>query len=260
VTAFKDHFSDRAGAYAAHRPPYPAALPDFLARVAPRRGLAWDCGCGSGQLTLALADRFERVLATDASAEQLAEAPPHPNVAYGRAPAEASGLPDGVVDLAVAAQAAHWFDLAGYYAEVRRVARRPAAVALVTYATMRIDDVIDPVIQHLYSAVLGKYWPPERRHTEDGYRTLPFPFDEIPAPALDMRAAWALADVIGYVQTWSAVRALERAEGRAPFQSWCRDLARVWGAPATVRPVQWPLSLRVGRVASTPEGTRAYAQ
>ena len=72
-----------------------------------------------------------------------------------------------------------------------------------------------------------------------------------------MRADWALVDVIGYVQTWSAARALERAEGRAPFQAWCRDLARVWGAPARVRPVHWPLSLRVGRVPSTPEGTRA---
>src|SRR2546426_10335114 len=64
-----------------------------------------------------LADRFARVIATDASAEQIAQAAPHPKVGYRCAPAETSGLPNGAVDLAVAAQAVHWFDLARYYAE-----------------------------------------------------------------------------------------------------------------------------------------------
>src|SRR5436305_11939804 len=90
---FKDHFSDHPAAYAAHRPTYPVALVDFLAEVAPRRQLAWDCGCGSGQLSVLLAARFERVVATDASAEQIAHAAPHPKVRYAHAPAEASGLP-----------------------------------------------------------------------------------------------------------------------------------------------------------------------
>jgi SAM-dependent methyltransferase len=249
---FKDHFSDRAAAYAAHRPTYPVALVDFLAEVAPRRELAWDSGCGSGQLSVLLAGRFERVIATDASAEQIAQAAPHPKVRYLHARAEASGLPGATVDLAVAAQAAHWFDLAGYYAEVRRVARPGAVIALATYATMSIDDDVDPVVRRFYADVVGPYWPPERRHTEDGYRSLPFPFDEIPAPELEMRADWALADVIGYVATWSAVRAMAQATGRAPLEAFRRDLARAWGerggSEATVRPVRWPLSLRVGRL------------
>ena len=245
---FKNHFSDRAAGYAARRPTYPAALVDFLAEVAPRRELAWDSGCGSGQLSVLLAGRFEQVIATDASAEQIAQARPHPNVRYAQAPAEASGLPAAVVDLAVAAQAAHWFDLARYYAEVRRVARRGAIIALATYATMSVDDDVDGVVKRFYSDVVGPYWPPERRHTEDGYRSLPFPFDELPAPELEMRADWALADVVGYVETWSAVRAMARATGRAPIPELRRDLARAWGPEATVRPVRWPLALRVGRL------------
>ena len=48
---FKDHFSEVAAAYAAHRPTYPPALVDLLARLAPARRLAWDAGCGSGQLS-----------------------------------------------------------------------------------------------------------------------------------------------------------------------------------------------------------------
>ena len=71
---FKNHFSDRAAAYAARRPTYPVALVDFLADVAPRRELAWDSGCGSGQLSVLLAGCFEQVIATDASAEQIGRA------------------------------------------------------------------------------------------------------------------------------------------------------------------------------------------
>jgi SAM-dependent methyltransferase len=244
---FKDHFSGGAAAYAAHRPAYPVALVDFLAAIAPRRSLAWDCGCGSGQLSVLLADRFERVIATDASQDQIANAVPHPNLEYRCAPAESSRLPDAAVDLATAAQAAHWFDLNAYYAEVKRVARPGAIVALVTYGIMTVDDEVDPVIRHLHANVLAPYWPPERRHVEDGYRSLPFPFDEVPAPKLEIRVDWTLAEVIGYVETWSAVRAMEKAGGRASLEEFRRDLTRAWGAGATVRSVRWPLALRVGR-------------
>src|SRR5207249_9253395 len=191
---FQDHFSDVAAAYAAHRPTYPAALVDFLAESAPRRDLAWDAGCGSGQLSVLLADRFARVIATDASTEQIVHATPHPNVAYVVARAEAAVLGHRTADVAVAAQAAHWFDLPAYYAEVRRVGRLGGVVALVTYGLVRVDHVVDPVIDRFYSQVLGSFWPPARRHVDDGYRSLPFPFAEIGVPGIEMRASWTRSD------------------------------------------------------------------
>jgi len=245
---FKDHFSEVAGAYAAHRPSYPAALVDFLARLAPARQLAWDSGCGSGQLSVLLAGPFARVVATDASPEQIARAAAHPKVEYRCAGAEASGLPERVADLAAAAQAAHWFDLPAYYAEVRRVVRPGGIVALISYGVVTADAAVDAVIQPFYRDVLASYWPPERRHVDDGYRSLPFPFEELATPACEIRLDWRLEDLVGYVGTWSAVWALERAEGPGPLASFHRELAHAWGAPATARTVRWPLALRVGRV------------
>ena len=64
---FKDHFSGHAGLYARHRPRYPSELFGWLADAAGGRELAWDCGTGSGQAALALAESFRRVIATDAS-------------------------------------------------------------------------------------------------------------------------------------------------------------------------------------------------
>ncbi len=247
---FKDHFSEISAAYAAHRPSYPAALVDFLARLAPARRLAWDAGCGSGQLSVLLAGAFERVVATDASPEQIGRAASHARVEYRCARAEASSLPERVADLSTAAQAAHWFDLPSYYAEVRRVVRPGGIVALISYGVVTVGADVDAVIQPFYRSVLASYWPPERRHVDDGYRSLSFPFEEIDAPALEIRLDWRLPDLVGYVGTWSAVWALERAEGPGPFTTFRRALEAAWarGPATTARTVRWPLVLRVGRV------------
>lgn len=249
MSTFKDHFSTHNAGYAAHRPTYPSALVDVLADAEPDRDLALDVGCGTGQLSTRLADRFSRVVATDASAGQIAEATPHERVRYHVAPAERSGLPDASAGLITVAQAAHWLDLDPFYDEVRRVARPRAVLALITYGVLHVaDEAADRVIRHFYNDVIGAYWPPERRHVEDGYRALPFPFAAMEAPALDIAVEWRLSDLIGYVETWSAVRAAEAAVGRGPIDRFRADLAAAWGDPDTIRGVRWPLSLRVGRV------------
>src|SRR6186713_2346792 len=75
-------FSTVAREYANFRPGYPPELFAWLARVSASRDSVWDCGCGSGQASVALAEHFQQVLATDVSPEQIAVAKPHPRVHY----------------------------------------------------------------------------------------------------------------------------------------------------------------------------------
>src|SRR6185295_323155 len=96
---FHDHFSGVAKCYADFRPHYPTALFDYLATIVPPGSVAWDCACGNGQATLDLAARFNKVIATDASKEQIASAMPHPKIEYRVAPAEQSGLATSSVAL-----------------------------------------------------------------------------------------------------------------------------------------------------------------
>ncbi|MBV8225764.1 MAG: methyltransferase domain-containing protein [Verrucomicrobia bacterium] len=164
------------------------------------------------------------------------------------APAETSGLGDQAADLIVAAQAAHWFDLPAFYREVRRVGRPGSVIALVSYGIVKVDEQLDSIIGRFYWDVIGPYWPPERKHVENGYRSLDFPFTEIQAPDMAMNASWTLPDFIGYVNTWSAVAAMERAIGPDPCERFSHDLGEAWGPAEERRTIRWPLSLRVGFV------------
>src|SRR5213075_3445009 len=101
--SFKDHFSKQAADYAIFRPSYPQELFVYLGSVAPGRQLAWDCGTGNGQAAVALASVFDRVIATDASENQISNAQLHDRVEYRVAPAENSGIKSGTIDLIVVA-------------------------------------------------------------------------------------------------------------------------------------------------------------
>ncbi|MEO7935736.1 MAG: class I SAM-dependent methyltransferase, partial [Dokdonella sp.] len=184
---FKDHFSGHAAVYQAARPDYPAALHEFLVGEAPSRQRAWDAGCGNGQASVALAEYFDTVVATDPSAEQIANASLRDNISYRVEPAEQSSLESGSVDLVCVAQALHWFDLARFHEEVRRVLKPRGVVAFWTYADCRVEAGIDVQKDRLYLDLTAAYWPPERALVESGYASLAFPFERIPTPIFEMR-------------------------------------------------------------------------
>ena len=219
----------------------------WLAALPRRRRRAWDCGTGSGQAAVALAGRFDEVVASDASAAQLARARRHPRVRYRAATGEASALPDGAADLVTVAQAVHWFDAERFWPEVRRVLTPGGAVAVWTYELALVDPAVDAVVERYYRRV-GPYWPPQRALVESAYRDLPFPFEEVVTPAFEMRAEWELERFAGYLATWSAARRWSAAHGGAEaLAELAPELARAWGGPGRRRTVTWPLTVRAGR-------------
>jgi SAM-dependent methyltransferase len=244
--SFKDHFSTKAAVYAKARPSYPPALFAALAQLAPGRSLAWDCGSGNGQAAVGLAGHFERVLATEPSAAQLAEAAAHPRVTYVQSAELAPGVADGSVDIVTAAQAAHWFDLGIFYPEVRRVVRPGGLLAVWNYGLWVIEPAIDALVERFYNGTVGPYWPPERKHAETSYRLLEFPFPEIPLPKLTIEVKWTAEEFATYLRTWSAVTRYTKAHGTDPVAVFEPKLAEAWGPGR--RKVTWPIGGRLGRL------------
>lgn len=243
-----DLFSRDAATYAAARPRYPDTLYDAILAHVPGRSLAWDCATGSGQAAVDLARRFERVVATDASPEQIRHAMPVPNVEYRIAPAEASGLSSWSVQLTTVAQALHWLDHARFYVEVRRVVQPGGVFAAWSYGACSAGADIESLLREFEDGLLGPYWEPRRRWVDEGYRTIPFPFPEIPMPPFELRVEWSLSQLGEYLSTWSAVSRYRQARGEDPVPPFVHRIVKHWGAPERTRMVSWPLSVRVGRV------------
>jgi SAM-dependent methyltransferase len=245
--SFKDHFSGHAADYRAFRPTYPPELFAFLASVSPGRELAWDCGTGSGQAAVPLAGHFARVFATDASAEQVKNAQPHPRVEYAVAPAEACPLPDDCTDLVTVTQALHWFDHDRFYPEVRRVCKPGGVFAATCYYEPSVSPEVDPILRE-WEDFIRPYWTPERVWVDEGYRSIPFPFPELPAPDFELSVPSSLAQFVGYLSTWSATKAYVKSHREDPLARFAAGFAAAWGDPATPRTLRWKLVVRVGRV------------
>jgi SAM-dependent methyltransferase len=246
-----DHFSGFAEAYARFRPSYPAALGAYLASLAPGRSLAWDAGTGSGQVAVMLASEFARVVATDPSERQLSNATAHPRVEYRLGREAQVDLSDASCDLVTAGQAAHWFDMPAFSAEVRRVLKPAGVVAIWGYNHTRVadeNDAIDRLIRWFQFERVGPYWPLGRERIDDEYRSLPFPFDRMEAPAFVMERSWDRASLLGYVDTWSAVARCRAAESVDPLLEFADRLRPLWPDEHERRRVWSPVHLLVGRV------------
>ncbi len=242
---FKDHFSKQAADYAKFRPRYPREMFEYLGSIAPTRQLAWDCATGNGQAAIKLATVFDRVIATDASETQIANAEPHKRVEYHVAPAEQSNLRSGSFDLVLVAQALHWLNHDRFYPEVRRVLKQNGVFAASAYNLLRTERPIKEMIRRYYYEIVGPYWPPERSLVEQ-FRKIPFPFPDSETPAFEIVAEWNLEHLTGYLRSWSSTQRFIAATNRNPIDQIANDLEKAWGDPQRTKRIVWPLVLRVG--------------
>jgi SAM-dependent methyltransferase len=247
MASFKDHFSGHAGIYAAARPTYPKELFEWLASQCASHSLVWDAGCGNGQASIALADYFDRVFASDPSATQIASAEPHPNIRYAVEPAEQCSLPDKSVACVCVAQALHWFNFDVFFAEAKRVLQNGGVLAVWTYEKSSVNRSVDAVFEKLYRGTLDDYWPPERKHVESAYRNIDFPFIEFKSPDFELHCDWNLAQYLAYLRSWSASQRYLKATGIDAVGSIENEMQSAWGNPEEKRVVLWPLTVRAGR-------------
>lgn len=243
----KDNFSAASGNYAKYRPTYPQALFEYIFSLVAHKEHAWDCGTGNGQVAFELAKQFKTVEATDISQNQMNNAAAWPNITYSLQPAEKTNFPDGHFDLVTVAQAIHWFQFEAFYKEVKRTTKKNAILSVIGYGRVRISKEIDALESHFYHEVVGPYWDPERKHIDDAYATLPFPFEELQTPRFENTNSWTLAHFIGYLNTWSAVKHFIKRNGYNPVDNLQEKLLEYWGLEE-YKTVIFPLFLRVGKV------------
>lgn len=241
----KDYFSGHSKLYATFRPTYPDALYEFIFSHVKQFDVAWDCATGNGQVAQVLAKHFKQVFASDISSEQLKHAHQANNIVYRAEPAEHTSFTGNQFNLITVAQAIHWFNRANFFQEVARIAKPDAILAVWGYANCMVNPEIDKFFFHFYQNTVGPYWDKARVLIEEHYRTIVFPFEEIPAPPFQINVQWNLDQFAGYITTWSATQKYIQATGVDPVPEFIGQVKPYW---RLTMPVTFPVFLRLMRV------------
>lgn len=242
----KDNFSQQSQLYQAFRPTYPAELYGFMLSLVRNRDCAWDCGTGNGQVARELAGHFKKVHATDISRQQLEQAPVHPNIVYSIQQAEVPAFPDHYFDLITVAQAIHWFDFERFYHEVNRTIKSGGIFAIIGYGLIKTFPEADRIISRFYREIVGPYWDEERKYVDKKYQTIPFPFLEIKSPEFNSIFKWDFEHLIGYLETWSAVKHYKKQTRNNPLDLIYDELEACWND--TIRTVKFPVFTRIAQI------------
>jgi hypothetical protein len=218
-----------------------------LTSLCPQHKWALDCATGNGQAAVDLARYFDHVAAFDSSPEQIAAASPHPRIEYRVGTAEALPFAEMRFDLVTAAQSAHWFDLAKFYAGLRAVTAPRAVIAIWGYSYCRIDADIDRIVAERLLVSIAPYWAEGNRVILGRYRTIEFPFAEIEWPGFTATHVWTREMFLSYMRTWSSYRRYVAAQGVDPMPALDEALAELW-PDVEAKPVIFDLVGRVGRL------------
>ncbi|HEX8562894.1 MAG TPA: class I SAM-dependent methyltransferase [Flavobacterium sp.] len=244
----KDYFSKQAAQYAKYRPSYPQEMIEYIISFCANRETALDVATGNGQVAVMLSSHFDKVFATDISEKQLASAARVPNLTYLKEPAEQTSFEDNAFDLVLVAQAVHWFDFDKFYEEVRRILKPDGIFAIVGYVLFKSNPDSDKIVHRLYDDIVGPYWHPERKYLDENYKTIPFPFEEIPVREFGNELEWSYEQVMGYLDTWSATQNYKNKNNENPLDLIREELRESW--ERNNKKVTFPLLLRIGKIPS----------
>lgn len=145
MTAATTRFSDRVADYVKYRPSYPdAAIDAIIATCSPKK--IADIGSGTGISARPFVLRGIEVIGVEPNAEMRAAADGFETV---DGTAEKTGLADASVDVALAAQAFHWFKSDLARGEMHRITRPPHWAVL-----MWNERLVDTAFLRDYEAAL----------------------------------------------------------------------------------------------------------
>lgn len=211
-----------ASLYSKYRPTYPKSVIETIASYVTNRGgslgVALDVACGSGQSTFYLKDTFKKIIGVDISKAQLEEANSKcraqniHNIQFRLGSAMELPVESESVDVVTTAQALHWLDIDGFFAECRRVLKHKGCLAVYGYGNVcLVNKQCNILVSNFYRNTLKGCWHDARCHIDEEYRSIHLPFSNTQRIDMSMPYSTTLEAFIGYVSSWSG------------YQKYCED-------------------------------------
>ncbi len=223
----KDNFSKQANIYAKYRPQYPAELFEFIFSRVNTFDCAIDMATGNGQAAIILAKKFNTILANDLSQKQIDSAVSTNNIEYSVQKAENTTYPNHCADLITVAQALHWFDFTKFFTEVTRLLKPQGTFVAWCYGLNSVNKEVDEITKDFYTNIVGPFWDAERKHIENNYRSIPFPW-KMEEKQFFYNVNWTLEEYLGYLSSWSSVQHYKNKMGSDPILDIEKKLKIVW--------------------------------
>jgi trans-aconitate 3-methyltransferase len=198
---FSSYNADQGKKYSAIRRDYHSDVYKFVldhhVATGGQLGTIMDVGCGPGNATRSFAPHFEHAIGLDPSEGMLATAKaenPHittksgASIRFEQSIAEQLGLnlsppiADESIDLITIANAAHWFDMNGFYPAAARVLRPGGTLALWTsghitpHPDLPNSVAIGMVLDKYRQKELEEYITPGNRLARDSYKDILLPW------------------------------------------------------------------------------------
>jgi ubiquinone/menaquinone biosynthesis C-methylase UbiE len=250
-----------AEAYLDARPRYPI---DWFKKIAAKTqgyNLAWDVGTGNGQAAIGLVEHYDNVVATDINEAQLKRAVKHSKISYHHTPKDMSedemvSLVGGEnsVDLIVAAQALHFFDLDTFYNVAKRVLRKQGGlIATWVYNDIIISPEVDPIMKGLVDSTLP-FRTPIMNLAFEGYKTIPFPFESIGMGSegkpvtLDIPHKLSLKGFLGFLRSWQPAMKAKEHGVELIDEDLISKFEEAWGDENQVKDVSYKAHMIVGKI------------
>lgn len=196
---FTNYSKEQADKYANARPAYSQELYKVITEHHTTTGgkldTVLDVGCGPGLATRDIAKHFAHAIGVDAGQSMIEKARQlggqtntSEPIRYEVTGAEQLGsnlsppIPDSSIDLITAANAAHWFDMAGFWPRAAKVLKSDGTVALWTAGRINTHESvpnsakIQETLEKHRDEYLGPYLEPGSQLAHDGYIDLPMPW------------------------------------------------------------------------------------
>ncbi|MDH5367685.1 MAG: class I SAM-dependent methyltransferase, partial [Cyclobacteriaceae bacterium] len=163
---------------------------------------------------------------------------------YSISKAESTKFPDNHFDLITVGQALHWFNFEAFFKEVKRVLKLNGTLAVWGYNNMLINPEIDKINLDFYQNITKPYWDGERKHIDNQYSDIDFPFEKIESKSFEIIKKWNLPNLEGFFNTLSAEQHFITKEGYSPVPKLIDRFKPIW-KEGEMKVVRFPLFLKL---------------
>ncbi|MAX36367.1 MAG: SAM-dependent methyltransferase [Gimesia sp.] len=228
----RDLFQGTVPYYARYRVPYPQPLLSQVCEQAQLTGTGrlLDLGCGTGELAIRLAPRFQEVIAVDPDAEMLATAKQKardqqvPNIQWRHHSAEQLTAEPGSCELVTIGAAFHWMDRPVMASRIKTWLQPQQPLVILGYTSIWSGNAAwHPLVRNVLKRWLGE----KRRAGSGEFNELAAPHELVLLDAgyqleeirYEYSQAWTLDDLLGNLYSTSFASPAVLGEKRADFEA-----------------------------------------